>query len=267
MVHTRGGETVGLETVVPRLCLHCPDCFVKVRQSFTALLGSCWESEHCRTEALTGSTIRLGQLATVFVLYSNCSHERMKRALISLGLSLGVAILARPVCAAPKWVAIPSNDSEVTQIDLSSVRLVEGAALLTREESLTPCPARTLVDEDLSITCLDTRALIGSDRGLYQYHYKYTKKAGFLDQSKRHWRYYYGYQRISCSNKIISGLVRNSGPTSDGRMHEVLTWVHWTSPVDPVQSFVCQYAKKYAIPKLEQNWDLKPESYVDFADQ
>jgi len=191
----------------------------------------------------------------------------MKRALISLCLSLGVAVLARPVCAALKWVAIPSNDSEIIQIDLSSVQLVEGAALLTREESTTPCPARTLVDDNLAFTCLDTRALIGSDRGLYQYRYKYTKKAGFLDHSERHWRYYYGYHRVSCANKIVGGLIRDSSTTSDGRMHEVLIWTPWTSPIDPVDSFVCRYAKKYAIPTLEPNWDLKSESYVVYANQ
>jgi len=157
----------------------------------------------------------------------------MKRALISLCLSLGVAVLARPVCAATQWVVVPliADPDYVMEFDLNSVQLVE--------------------------------------REVYQYRTRILSEKGW-SAFGRQWSYFYSYDKVDCANNLATTLSRFNGPRGDKRVHEGF-WSTWSArgslAKDYESSFVCQYVQKNAIPTLEPNWDLKPESYLEFADQ
>lgn len=153
---------------------------------------------------------------------SKPSPSKMKPFFLS---SLTVIALAIPfsAIAAPKWFMVPLNQAgKFFELDLKSVRLVE--------------------------------------KNVYQYRHRL-----YNNEEPPERRYAYGYDRVDCNNNLTTMMARLNGVRGDGRMHE-LSWSEVrageASPGGEMFRVICRYAPKNPIPKLEPDWDKKPESYI-----
>lgn len=146
----------------------------------------------------------------------------MNRYFLTAIFTLGILTASSVATTAPRWLmTTPSSNGAFFQIDLSSIRLVEN--------------------------------------NIYQYKHRLYNP----DNSQER-RYTNSYDGVDCNNSMMSMMARFSGSKGDRRIHEIgWSTVSATEKSTSGEMFraVCNYVKKNPIPRLEANWDKKPESY------
>jgi len=142
---------------------------------------------------------------------------------------------------------------------IASFFLIVSLAIAARPASANPSWVGPFSPDTAEIDLNSVRLV---DRGVYQYRDRLSDSE---DLTGRRWRYFYSYTRLNCNHSQINFMERDSdlyGSAADRRMHGS----GWLPGYEQTTRFMCTYAAKNAIPKLESNWDLTPESSIRFAD-